>query len=159
MNVLFYDVVAKLPLGNAQQVGNLHDLLGQCDIVSLHMPDLPSTHWMIGAKEIAALKPGAIFINASRGTVVEIEPLAQAIKSGQLLNAAVDVFPSEPKSNKDEFRSGSAGLIVAAVICMDWDTAAFSQEVGREAHRSGPAPDGGGRVGPTGCGDVVVRGG
>ena len=110
MNVLFYDVVAKLPLGNAQQVGNLHDLLGQCDIVSLHVPDLPSTRWMIGAKEIAALKPGAIFINASRGTVVEIEPLAQAIKSGQLLGAAVDVFPSEPKSNKDEFQSPLRGL-------------------------------------------------
>ena len=110
MNVLFYDVVAKLPLGNAQQVGNLHDLLGQCDIVSLHVPDLPSTRWMIGAKEIAALKPGAIFINASRGTVVEIEPLAQAIKSGKLLGAAVDVFPSEPKSNKDEFQSPLRGL-------------------------------------------------
>ena len=110
MNVLFYDVVAKLPLGNAQQVGNLHDLLGQCDIVSLHVPDLPSTRWMIGAKEIATLKPGAIFINASRGTVVEIEPLAQAIKSGKLLGAAVDVFPSEPKSNKDEFQSPLRGL-------------------------------------------------
>ncbi len=110
MNVLFYDVVAKLPLGNAQPVGHLHDLLGQCDVVSLHVPDLPSTRWMIGAKEIAALKPGAILINASRGTVVEIEPLAEALKAKKLLGAAIDVFPAEPKSNKDEFQSPLRGL-------------------------------------------------
>ncbi|MBS0291561.1 MAG: phosphoglycerate dehydrogenase, partial [Proteobacteria bacterium] len=76
----------------------------------LHVPDLPSTQWMMGAEQIAAMKPGAILINAARGTVVEIEPLAQAIKGKKLLGAAVDVFPVEPKSNKDEFVSPLRGL-------------------------------------------------
>ena len=110
MHVIFHDVIAKLPLGNARQVANLHELLGASDVVSLHVPELPSTKWMIGAKEIAALKPGSIFINASRGTVVEIEPLAEAVRAGRLLGAAVDVFPVEPRSNKDEFESPLRGL-------------------------------------------------
>ena len=110
MHVIFHDVVHKLPLGNARQVGSLHELLGQADIVTLHVPELPSTQWMIGAAEIAAMKPGGILINASRGTVVEIDPLAQALKGGNLLGAAVDVFPVEPKSNKDEFVSPLRGL-------------------------------------------------
>jgi D-3-phosphoglycerate dehydrogenase len=110
MHVIFFDVVTKLPLGNARQVGNLHDLLAQSDVVSLHVPETPATQWMIGAKEIAAMKPGAVFINASRGTVVEIEPLAQALRDKKLLGAAVDVFPEEPRSNKDEFLSPLRGL-------------------------------------------------
>ncbi|MDH5856089.1 phosphoglycerate dehydrogenase [Lampropedia aestuarii] len=110
MHVIFYDVVTKLPLGNAHQVGNLKDLLTQSDIVTLHVPELASTKWMIGAEEIAAMKDNAILINASRGTVVEIEPLADAIKSKKLLGAAIDVFPVEPKSNKDEFQSPLRGL-------------------------------------------------
>ncbi len=110
MHVAFYDVVSKLPLGNAHQVHDLHALLGQSDIVSLHVPELPSTQWMIGAAEIAAMKPGGILINAARGTVVEIEPLAQALRDKKLLGAAVDVFPVEPRSNKDEFISPLRGL-------------------------------------------------
>ena len=110
MHVAFYDVVNKLPLGNARQVHKLHDLLGQSDIVSLHVPELPSTQWMIGAAEIAAMKPGGILINAARGTVVEIEPLAEALRQKKLLGAAVDVFPVEPRSNKDEFVSPLRGL-------------------------------------------------
>ena len=110
MHVAFYDVVSKLPLGNARQVHNLHELLGQSDIVSLHVPELPSTQWMIGAAEIAAMKPGGILINAARGTVVEIEPLAQALRDKKLLGAAVDVFPVEPRTNKDEFISPLRGL-------------------------------------------------
>ena len=110
MQVVFHDVVAKLPLGNARQAANLKDLLAQSDIVSLHVPELPSTQWMIGAAEIAAMKPGSILINASRGTVVEIEPLADALKAGKLLGAAVDVFPVEPRTNKDEFVSPLRGL-------------------------------------------------
>ncbi|GAD23256.1 phosphoglycerate dehydrogenase [Acidovorax sp. MR-S7] len=110
MHVVFHDVVNKLPLGNARQAPSLKALLEQADIVSLHVPELPSTQWMIGAAEIAAMKPGAILINASRGTVVEIEPLADAVKAGRLLGAAVDVFPVEPKSNKDEFTSPLRGL-------------------------------------------------
>ena len=110
MQVVFFDVVTKLPLGNARQVGKLHDLLAQSDVVSLHVPETQATQWMIGAAEIAAIKPGAVFINASRGTVVEIEPLAAALRSGQLLGAAIDVFPVEPKSNKDVFESPLRGL-------------------------------------------------
>ena len=110
MQVAFYDVVSKLPLGNARQVHRLHDLLGQSDIVSLHVPELPSTQWMIGAAEIAAMKPGGILINAARGTVVEIEPLAEALRSKKLLGAAIDVFPVEPRTNKDEFVSPLRGL-------------------------------------------------
>ena len=103
MHVAFYDVVSKLPLGNAHQVHDLHELLGKSDIVSLHVPELPSTQWMIGAAEIAAMKTGGILINAARGTVVEIEALAQALRDKKLLGAAIDVFPVEPHSNKEEF--------------------------------------------------------
>ncbi len=110
MHVIFYDVVNKLPLGNARQVHDLNELLAQSDIVSLHVPELPSTQWMIGAEQIEAMKPGGILINASRGTVVRIEPLADAIKAKKLLGAAVDVFPAEPKSNKEEFQSPLRGL-------------------------------------------------
>lgn len=110
MQVLFHDVVNKLPLGNARQAASLPALLAASDIVSLHVPELSSTQWMVGAAEIAQMKPGAILINASRGTVVEIEPLAAALKAGKLLGAAVDVFPTEPKSNKDEFVSPLRGL-------------------------------------------------
>ncbi|MDR3017353.1 MAG: phosphoglycerate dehydrogenase [Delftia acidovorans] len=110
MQVLFHDVSTKLPLGNARQAASLGELLASSDIVTLHVPELPSTQWMIGAKEIAAMKPGSILINASRGTVVEIEPLAEALKAGKLLGAAIDVFPTEPRSNKEEFTSPLRGL-------------------------------------------------
>ncbi|MDB5732499.1 MAG: phosphoglycerate dehydrogenase, partial [Variovorax sp.] len=110
MQVAFHDVVTKLPLGNARQVRELNDLLAQSDIVSLHVPETQATQWMIGAAQIDAMKPGAILINASRGTVVEIEPLAEALKNKKLLGAAIDVFPVEPRSNKDEFQSPLRGL-------------------------------------------------
>ncbi|MFT3717760.1 phosphoglycerate dehydrogenase [Pseudorhodoferax sp.] len=110
MQVLFHDIVAKLPLGNARQVGSLDELLAASDIVSLHVPETPATQWMIGAAQIAAMKPGGILINASRGTVVEIEPLAEAVRAGRLLGAAIDVFPVEPRGNKDEFQSPLRGL-------------------------------------------------
>jgi D-3-phosphoglycerate dehydrogenase len=110
MQVIFYDVVTKLSLGNARQIPRLHDLLAQSDVVSLHVPELPSTQWMMGAAQIAAMKPGSVLINASRGTVVEIEPLAQALKAKKLLGAAIDVFPTEPSSNKEAFESPLRGL-------------------------------------------------
>ena len=110
MHVAFYDVVNKLPLGNARQVQRLHDLLAQSDIVTLHVPELPSTQWMIGPDEIAAMKPGGILINAARGTVVDIDALAAALKAKKLWGAAIDVFPVEPGSNKDEFVSPLRGL-------------------------------------------------
>ena len=110
MHVVFFDVVTKLPLGNAQQVGKLNDLLARSDVVSLHVPETPATQWMMGAAQIAAMKPGSVLINASRGTVVEIEPLAEALQQKKLLGAAIDVFPVEPRSNKDMFESPLRGL-------------------------------------------------
>ena len=110
MQVVFFDVVTKLPLGNARQVGRLSDLLAQSDVVSLHVPETPATQWMIDAPEIAAMKPGSVLINASRGLVVRIEPLAAALKAKRLLGAAIDVFPVEPRSNKELFESPLRGL-------------------------------------------------
>ncbi len=111
MQVIFHDVVTKLPLGNARQAANLQELLGQADIVTLHVPELASTHGMLGAEQIAAMKPGSILINASRGTVVDIDALAAALQARKLLGAAIDVFPVEPKSNKDEFQSPLRGMV------------------------------------------------
>ena len=110
MRVVFFDVVTKLPLGNAQQIAGLNDLLSQSEVVTLHVPETQATQWMIGAAEIAVMKPGSVLINASRGTVVEIEPLAEALRSKKLLGAAIDVFPVEPRSNKDVFESPLRGL-------------------------------------------------
>lgn len=110
MQVVFFDVVTKLPLGNARQVAHLNDLLAQADVVSLHVPETPATQWMIGAAQITAMKPGSVLINASRGTVVEIEPLAEALRQKKLLGAAIDVFPQEPRSNQDTFESPLRGL-------------------------------------------------
>lgn len=105
MKVCFFDVVPKLPLGNAMQVHSLEALLNQSDIVSLHVPETPATRNMIGASELAQMKQGAILINASRGTVVDIDALAEAMKAKSLAGAAIDVFPVEPKGNNDEFVS------------------------------------------------------
>ena len=105
MKVYFYDVVSKLPIGNAVQLPSLRELLNICDIVTLHVPDTPSTRNMMGPREIAELKQGGILINASRGTVVDIDALVEALQAKKLLGAAIDVFPVEPKSNKEEFVS------------------------------------------------------
>jgi D-3-phosphoglycerate dehydrogenase / 2-oxoglutarate reductase len=110
MQVVFFDVVTKLPLGNARQIADLKTLLAQADVVTLHVPETQATQWMIGAGEIAAMKPGSVLINASRGSVVAIEPLAAALKAHKLLGAAIDVFPVEPRSNKDRFESPLQGL-------------------------------------------------
>ncbi len=110
MRVMFFDVVTKLPLGNAHQVTKLNDLLAQSDVVSLHVPETQATQWMIGAAEIAAMKSGAVLINASRGTVVKIDVVAEALRQKNLLGAAIDVFPVEPHSNKDLFESPLRGL-------------------------------------------------
>ena len=105
MKVRFYDTVTKLPLGNAEQVRNLKELLQQADVVSLHVPDTKSTHGLMGAKELAAMKPGAMLINAARGQIVDIDSLCKLLESKHLGGAAIDVFPVEPKSNQDEFLS------------------------------------------------------
>ncbi len=105
MKVFLYDVVTKLPLGNAEQVDSLEELMSECDVVSLHVPETAETRNMIGAKELSWMKPEGIFINASRGTVVDIDALAAALDSGSIAGAAIDVFPVEPKSNDEEFIS------------------------------------------------------
>lgn len=110
MHVIYYDAVTKLPLGNARQVGSLNDLLAQADVVTLHVPDLPSTRNFFGKEQFAKMKEGAIFINAARGTCVVIEDLAEAIQSKHLAGAAIDVFPKEPKGNNEEFVSPLRGL-------------------------------------------------
>ena len=105
MKVYLYDVVTKLPLGNAVQISTLKELMQTCDVVSLHVPETPQTANMIGAEELSWMKSGSILINASRGTVVDIEALAACLESGHLGGAAVDVFPVEPRSNDEEFIS------------------------------------------------------
>lgn len=110
MSVIYYDAVTKLPLGNARQVGSMAELLAQSDVVSLHVPDVPSTRNMMRAEHFAQMKKGAIFINAARGTCVDIDALAEAIKSRHLNGAAVDVFPKEPKANGEIFESPLRGL-------------------------------------------------
>lgn len=105
MQVVFYDVSNKLPLGNAVQVASLSALLKKSDVVSLHVPETGSTKNMIAEPELAQMKPGAILLNASRGTVIDIDALAAAMESGHLAGAAIDVFPVEPRSNDDEFIS------------------------------------------------------
>ena len=110
MKVVYFDVVNKLPLGNAQPCDTMDQLLQTADIVSLHVPDTAETKKMIGAREFGEMKPGAHFINAARGTVVDIPALADAIKDGHVGGAAVDVFPAEPKGADDEFVSDLRGL-------------------------------------------------
>lgn len=105
MHVYFYDIENKLPLGNATQVNQLSELLGMSDIVTLHVPETASTQDMIGEKELAWMKPGALLINASRGTVVDIAALCDALKRKHLAGAAIDVFPTEPATNSDPFTS------------------------------------------------------
>lgn len=105
MHVYFYDIENKLPLGNATQVRHLADLLNMSDVVSLHVPETPSTQDMIGAQELAQMKKGALLINASRGTVVDIPALCDALGSKHLAGAAIDVFPLEPATNSEPFNS------------------------------------------------------
>ncbi len=105
LQVIFFDTVKKLPLGNAKATHTLEELLSQADFVTLHVPEIQETMNMIGAKELAAMKKGSYLINASRGTVVVIEALVEALKSKHIAGCAVDVFPVEPASNKEKFVS------------------------------------------------------
>jgi D-3-phosphoglycerate dehydrogenase len=105
MNVCFYDVITKLPLGNATMMPTLEELLAASDVVTLHVPETPLTQGMMAAAQFAQMRPGAMFINASRGTVVDIEAAADALESGQVGGAAFDVYPAEPQSNDEEFAS------------------------------------------------------
>jgi D-3-phosphoglycerate dehydrogenase len=110
MRVIFHDHTDKLRHGNTEPSGSLHELLAQSDVVSLHVPETPATHLMIGAAEIAAMKQGAYLINNARGTVVDLDALAASLKEGRLRGAAIDVFPQEPGSNAEKFVSPLQGL-------------------------------------------------
>ena len=105
MHVQFYDVVKKLNLGNAKQLESCDELLATSDVVTLHVPETASTRNMIGARELGLMKKTAVLINASRGNVVDIDALADALQRQRLLGAAIDVYPEEPKSNADPFVS------------------------------------------------------
>jgi len=110
MRVLYHDITDKLPRGNAQPAASLGELLAQSDVVSLHVPQTPQTARMIGAEELAAMKPGSFLINNSRGSVVDLEALAEALRRGHLLGAAIDVFPVEPTGKTDKLSTPLQGL-------------------------------------------------
>ncbi|MFA6228677.1 MAG: phosphoglycerate dehydrogenase [Rhodanobacter sp.] len=110
MRVIFHDIEAKLSLGNARAVSSLDELLERADVVTLHVPETPATQLMIKAEQLAKMRAGAMLINASRGTVVDIDALAAALRRGHLAGAAVDVFPAEPKGNDDAFVSPLIGM-------------------------------------------------
>lgn len=105
MKVLFYDIETKLPLGNASGVRTLKDLVGQADVVTLHVPETGQTKNLINREIISAFKHGSILINYARGEVVDLPALAEAIQSGNISGAAVDVFPQEPEKNGDRFET------------------------------------------------------
>ncbi len=105
MKVYYYDIENKLSMGNSIQVPTMDELLAISDVVTLHVPETPSTKDMFGAEQFSKMKPNSIFINAARGTVVVIDDLATALESGHLAGAAIDVFPVEPKANGEKFVS------------------------------------------------------
>ncbi len=105
MRVVFYDIETKLALGNVQALPSLDALLDLADVVTLHVPETPGTFRMIGAEQLARMKPGSHLVNAARGTVVDIDALVAALESQHLAGAAIDVFPMEPKANDEEFIS------------------------------------------------------
>lgn len=110
MKVIYYDVMDKLALGNAQSVPDLDTLLKQSDVVSLHVPADPSTKDMIGVSEISAMKKGSYLINAARGNVVDLKALATALKKQNIFGAAIDVYPKEPASMNEVFVSPLCGI-------------------------------------------------
>lgn len=126
MQVIYHDIEKKLAIGNARPMNSLEELLNAADVVSLHVPATPQTKDMIGEKEIRAMKPGAILINAARGNVVVIDALAAALRDKHLLGAAIDVFPVEPKTNKDEFISP----------LREFDNVILSPHVGGSTHEA-----------------------
>lgn len=110
MDVYFYDIVDRLALGNATKCNSLEELLGQADIVTLHIDGRPSNDNLFGEREFAMMKSGAIFMNLARGKVVDVAALKEAIDSGKIKGCAVDVFPKEPKSNDEPFESELMGM-------------------------------------------------
>ena len=110
MNVVYYDVLTKLPHGNAKQIRGLKELLRQSSIVTLHVPSDATTRGMINAETLAAMPKSAMLLNYSRGDVVDLDALKSAIETGAVGGAAIDVFPVEPEKNGDAFSSGLQNL-------------------------------------------------
>ena len=134
MRVVFYDIAAKLPLGNSQPVRTLDALLEQSDFVTFHVPETPQTKGMMGEAQIARMKKGACLINASRGTVVDLDALAKALKDKRIDGAAVDVYPEEPEANTAEgFKSPLQGLTnVIMTPHIGGSTLEAQEAIGRE---------------------------
>lgn len=103
MSVIYYDVVPLMALGSAKQVPTLDSVLSNADFVTLHVPELPETKNMISAEQLSRMKMGSYLINASRGSVVDIPALVDAMQSGRIAGAALDVYPNEPPANGDYF--------------------------------------------------------
>jgi D-3-phosphoglycerate dehydrogenase len=133
MRVLFFDIAARLPMGNNHVTKSLEELLAQSDFVTLHVPETPQTRGMFGEREIAAMRPGSCLLNASRGTVVDIGALAAGLKSGHVGGAAIDVFPEEPEKNSDGFQSPLRDLSnVIITPHIGGSTAEAQEAIGRE---------------------------
>ncbi len=126
MRVCFYDIETKLSLGNAAQVSSLSELLNKADVVSLHVPETTGTTNLMGVEEFARMKPGAIFINAARGTVVDIDALCSALESKHIAGAAIDVFPIEPQTNNNPFKSP----------LMQFDNVILTPHIGGSTHEA-----------------------
>jgi len=110
MTVSFYDTADKLALGNARRCQTLEELLSSSDIVTLHVDGRPGNNDMFGAEQFAAMRPGSLFLNLSRGFVVDHQALRACVESGQIAGAAIDVFPVEPRGRGEEFVSELRGL-------------------------------------------------
>jgi D-3-phosphoglycerate dehydrogenase len=137
MRVAFYDVGAKLPMGNNRAVHSLDALLGEADFVSLHVPETPATKDMIGAAEIRKMRPGSYLLNASRGSVVVIADLARALVDKHLAGAAVDVYPEEPETNSKGFHSELQGLDnVILTPHVGGSTEEAQEAIGREVSKT-----------------------
>ena len=136
MRVIFFDQTDKLRHGNTEPVETLQDLLAESDIVSLHVPETPATAGMIGEAELRLMKPGSFLVNNSRGTVVDLDALAKALRDGHLAGAAIDVFPLEPSSNSERFHTPLQGLKnVILTPHIGGSTEEAQDRIGREVAR------------------------
>ena len=136
MRVIYFDRTDKLRHGNTEPVDKLETLLEQSDVVSLHVPETPETHNMIGTEQLRLMRPGSCLINNSRGTVVDLDALAAALRDGHLAGAALDVFPVEPSSNAERFQSPLQGLTnVILTPHIGGSTEEAQERIGREVAR------------------------
>jgi D-3-phosphoglycerate dehydrogenase len=137
LRVLYYDTGAKLPMGNNTPVGSLDELLERAEFVTLHVPATAHTHRMITTAHLARMRPGAYLLNASRGSVVDLEALAEALRRGHLAGAAVDVYPDEPEGNGEGFATPLRGLPnVLLTPHVGGSTEEAQEAIGREVARS-----------------------